>query len=260
MNIWDALFVQPLLNGIILFYKLTGNLGVAIIVFTVFMRLVLVPLTIPGMKQAQKMKEVAPNLEKLKEKYKNDRQGLAKAQMELYRQKGVNPAAGCLPQIFQMVLLFALFQVLSKPLEISSINPLLYPALKLEEGHVLVTKFWYLDLMKPDVFYLPGFPFPLPGVFVLLAALALFISFKMTMPAVKKEEKIAQKTATGTDDFMISMQKSMLWMFPLMTIFSGFAFRSGLILYWFVYSAFQAGQQYIFNRAQKVGRVDGKEK
>lgn len=257
MNIWDVLFVQPLLNGIIVFYDLTGNLGVAIIVFTVFIRFVLVPFTIPGMKQAQKMKEVAPYLERLKLKYKGDRQGLAQAQMELYRQKGVNPAAGCLPQVFQMVLLFALFQVfirvLSGPVDVAKINPLLYQALKLEESHVLTTKFWYLDLAKPDVLHFPGFPFPLPGVFVLLSAAALFVSFKMTMPAVKKEEKVAQKTATATDDFMVSMQKSMLWMFPLMTIFTGFAFPAGLALYWFVYSVFQVGQQYAFNRSQVKG-------
>lgn len=256
---WDALFIQPLLNGIILFYKLTGNLGIAIIVFTVFIRLVLVPLTIPGMKQAQKMKEVAPYLERLKLRYKNDRQGLAQAQMELYRQKGVNPAAGCLPQVFQMALLFALFQVfirvLSGPVDVVKINPLLYPALKIEEEDMLTTKFLYLDLAKPDVLHFSGFPFPLPGVFVLLSAVALYLSFKMTMPAVKKEEKVAQKTATATDDFMVSMQKSMLWMFPLMTIFTGFAFPAGLALYWFVYSVFQAGQQYTFNRAQKK---DGK--
>ena len=129
MNIWDAVLIQPLLNGILLFYKLTGNLGIAIIVFTVFIRLILAPLTIPGMKQAQKMKEVAPNLEKLKLKYKGDKQGLAKAQMELYRQNNINPAAGCLPQILQLIILFALFQVfirvLSGSVEIAKINELL---------------------------------------------------------------------------------------------------------------------------------------
>ena len=258
MNIWDAVLIQPLLNGILLFYKLTGNLGIAIIVFTVFIRLILAPLTIPGMKQAQKMKEVAPNLEKLKLKYKGDKQGLAKAQMELYRQNNINPAAGCLPQILQLIILFALFQVfirvLSGSVEIAKINELLYPALRLPSDHLLTTKFLYLDLAKPDTIPLSGIPFGLPGLFLLASAAAQYVSFKMTMPAVKKEEKVAKKTVTATDDFMVSMQQSMLWMFPLMTIFAGFAFPSGLVLYWFVYSAFQVGQQYIFNKSQNKAK------
>lgn len=254
MNIWDTVLIQPLLNGIIFFYNLTGNLGVAIIVFTIFIRLILVPLTMPGMKQAQKMKEVAPNLEKLKLKYKGDKQGLAQAQMELYRQNGINPAAGCLPQVLQLVILFALFQVfvrvLSGSVEVAKINPLLYPATQLPADHALSTKFAYLDLAKPDTIPVAGLPFALPGLFLLLSALSQFVSFKMTMPAVKKEEKVAKKTITPTDDFMVQMQQSMLWMFPVMTIFAGFAFPSGLVLYWFVYSLFQVGQQYVFNKQQ----------
>lgn len=257
MNIWDALLIQPLLNGIILFYKLTGSLGMAIIVFTIFIRLVLVPLTMPGMRQAQKMKDVAPNLEKLKLKYKGNKQGLAQAQMELYRQNGINPAAGCLPQVLQLVILFALFQVfirvLSGSIEVVKINELLYPVLRLSSDHALTTNFLYLNLSKPDTIPVAGLPFALPGLFLFLSAAAQYFSFKMTMPAVKKEEKVAKKTVTQADDFMVQMQSSMLWMFPLMTIFAGFAFPSGLALYWFVYSVFQVGQQYVFNKRQALG-------
>lgn len=252
MNIWEIIFIQPLLNGIILFYKLTGNLGMAIILFTVLIRTVLIPLTLPSLKMSQKMKELAPYLERLKLRYKDDKKKLAEAQMELYRQHGVNPVSGCLPQILQIVILFALYQVFLQVLStdgslIPKINKFLWSPLHLASDVVFSTKFLYLDLVKPDVFHLPNMSIPIPGIFLVFAAIVQFVSFKMMMPVVKKEEKIAKASAGKTDDLAVSMQQSMLWTFPLMTLVFGFAFPSGLVLYWFVYSLFQAVQQYFIS-------------
>jgi len=84
MNIFTTLLIQPLANGLIAFYKiLGGNMGLAIIAFSLFLRIILNPLTRPYMESMKKMKEVAPSLEKLKAKYQGDKVGLAKAQAEL---------------------------------------------------------------------------------------------------------------------------------------------------------------------------------
>ena len=110
MNIWFTLLQQPLLNGLIGFYQLFGNVGVSIVAVSVLIKLILTPLTLPSLKAAGKMKELGPKIDRLKKKYKDDKKGFAKAQMELYKQEGVNPAAGCLPQILQIVVLIAFLE------------------------------------------------------------------------------------------------------------------------------------------------------
>jgi len=227
MSLWHLILYQPLVNALIFFYNfLFSNFGLAIIVLTVAIRSFLIPLTLPSMKAAQKMKELAPEIAKLKKKYGSDRQQLAKAQMELYRQHGANPAAGCLPQIVQLIILIALYQAFIHVLRadgdvIEKLNQVLYPSLKLAEGTVINTHFSYLDLAKPDTFRLPGLAFPLPGLFLLLAAFIQFLSSKMMQPAVAQAQKEAVKTEGKADDLATSMQSQMLYLFPLMTIFIG---------------------------------------
>lgn len=239
---------QPLINLLIVFYHLLfNNLGLAIIALTALLRLLLIPLTSPSMKAMQKMREVAPELERLKKKHAGDRTKLMQAQADFYRQRGINPAAGCLPQLVQIVVLIALFQgfirVLSPDGDVTArLNEVLYPSLQIE-GQINKT-FFGRDLTSPDVYKVPGIPLPLPGVFLLLAAAAQFLSSKMMAPAVKKQEKIAKKTGGEMDDLMAGMQEQMLYLFPLLTIFIGYTFPLGLILYWGSFSVFQSAQQY----------------
>ena len=251
-QLWHIILYQPLLNGLIFLYRLIGSLGLAIIVFTTFIRAILIPLTVPSMKAAKKMQELAPELDKLKNRYKNDKQGLAKAQMELYKQHGANPAAGCLPQIVQLLILIALYQAFRQvlmsngPEVIQKINEVLYPSLQLSLETKINLQFLYLDLAKPDVFQLPvgGQNIPIPGLFLIAAALTQFLSSKMMSPGARAAEKVAGKTEEKSDDLATSMQSQMLYLFPLMTLLIGFTFPSGLILYWFIFSLFTMVQQY----------------
>lgn len=89
-------------------------MGLAIIGFSLFLRVVTNPLTKPYMASMKKIKEVEPLIKKLKLKYKNDQKGLMSAQTELYKQKGINPSAGCLPYILNIAIMIALFNVLPK--------------------------------------------------------------------------------------------------------------------------------------------------
>jgi len=251
IELWNFLLYKPLLNALIYLYGLLfNNFGLAIIVLTIFLRLILVPLTLPSLRTAKKMRELAPELEKLKSKYKNDRQKLAQAQMELYRRHGANPAAGCLPQIIQLIILIALYRAFIGVLQsnggeiATKLNQLLYSPLRLAEGTIINTNFLYLDLAKPDVFHLPGFPIPLPGFVLIAAALVQFVSSKMMQPIVAQSQKVAVKTETKKDDLGTSLQSQMLYLFPLITIFIGYSFPSGLILYWFIFSFSTALQQY----------------
>lgn len=250
MNIFTVALIQPLTNGLILFYNLLWqNMGLAIIGFSLFLRFATNPLTKPYMASMKKIKEIEPLIKKLKLKHKNDQKGMMAAQTELYKQKGINPSAGCLPYILNIVIMIALFNVFTHVLSIngdtmSKLNALLYAPLKMAENTVLHTGFLYLDVRKPDVFNFTGVPFPIPGPFIILAGLLQFLSAKMMAPVVKKEEEIAKKTKGEADDMAVAMQSSMIYTFPLMTIFFGVKFPSGLALYWLLFSIFQMYQQY----------------
>lgn len=256
MNIFNTALIQPLTNGLILFYKLLGgNLGLAIIGFSLALRFILNPLTKPYMQSMKKMKEVQPQLDKLKKKYAGDNKKLLAAQADFYKQQKINPGAGCLPYLLQIVVLIALFSVFTKVLAtdggIGKLNELLYTPLKFTQEESLNTKFLYLDLSKPDCYgsgKCPTNPFnlplPLPGPILLLAALLQFASAKIMAPAVKVEQKVAKKTKGAADDFQVAMQSSMTYTFPLFTLIFGISFPSGLALYWLLFSFWQAWQQY----------------
>ena len=224
-------------------------MGLAIIGFSLFLRFILNPLTKPYMESMKKIKDISPQVEKLKKKYKGDQVKFAQAQAELYKQKGVNPAAGCLPYLLQIVVLIAFFNVFAKTLypgvdTIESFNKLLYEPLRFSSQEVLNTKFLYLDIKQPDSFKVNPIPFSIPGPLLVLAAIAQFLSAKVMQPYTEAEEKIAKKTKGAEDDMQVAMQKSMIYTFPLMTLVIGLRFPSGLALYWFIFSVFQLISQY----------------
>lgn len=244
-----TLLTQPLANGLIVFYRLLGNnLGLAIIGFTVALRFLLNPLTKPYMDSMKKIKDYAPQIEKMKKKFGTDKMKFAKAQADFYKEKGVNPSSGCLPYLIQIVVLIAFFNVFTKTISnggdlVSNFNNMLYDTLKFSEGETINTNFLYLDVTKPDVFSIPGIGFSLPGIFVILSALFQFLSAKLQQPIINIENKVAKKTANTTDDIQVQMQKSMIYTFPLMTLFIGTKFSSALALYWLTFSLIQFFQQ-----------------
>lgn len=249
MNIFTILLTQPLANGLILFYRLLGeNLGTAILFFSLFLVFITRPLSKPQMESMKKMKELQPLIDKLKKKYEKDKVGFSKAQADLYKEKKINPTSGCLFQIIQILILYSLFGVFTSALSseaasVAKLNNLLYQPLKLAQNQILNTHFLYLDVSKPDVFNIKGVPFPIPGVFLLLATLAQFLSVKIMSPYVSAQEKLAKKTKSESDDMQLAMQSSMTYTLPLMTIIFGIRFPSGLALYWLVFSLFNVWQQ-----------------
>ena len=249
MNVFNTILLEPLANGLVLFYRaLGGNMGLAIIGFTVFLRFILNPLTKPYLESMKKIKDIAPEVEKLKGKYKGDKLKFAQAQADLYKAKGINPGAGCLPYLLQIVILIAFFNVFTRTLSgngdaVSNFNTLLYDFLKFEEGTTINMNFLYLDVTKPDVIKLAGLPFSLPGPLLFLSAFVQLLSAKVMIPFQKAEEKIASKTKEASDDMQVAMQKSMSYTFPLFTLIIGMQFASGLALYWFIFSLLQIYQQ-----------------
>ena len=246
IELWNTALFYPLLNLLIWFYKLTGNFGWSIIMLTVGLRAIMTPMVWNSMKAMKKQQELAPELAKLKVEFKDKKQELMSAQAELYKKNGINPASGCLPQILQIVVLIALFNafnlVLNSPL--SDVISKLYTFNQLPLGTTLSTWFYGINLLKPDLIYIPGISFGLPGLMVILSAAIQFLSSKMMMPEVQAIKKLAKETEEKSDDIMASSQEQMIYMFPLMTIVFGYQFPAGLVLYWFVFSLVSGIQQY----------------
>ncbi|MFB0546809.1 MAG: YidC/Oxa1 family membrane protein insertase, partial [Anaerolineae bacterium] len=101
-ELWTVFFFQPMLNGLLFLYDLLGqNFALSIAIFTVLVRLITLPLTLPQQKSAKKMQKLQPQLQQLQKKYAKDKEKLSQEQMKLYKEHGVNPMGGCLPMLIQ---------------------------------------------------------------------------------------------------------------------------------------------------------------
>jgi YidC/Oxa1 family membrane protein insertase len=219
------------------------NLGVAIVEIAVLSRIIFHPFAKQQTHYSKKMAELQPHIKSLKEKHGDNKQAFAAAQMELFKANGVNPAAGCLPAIVQIVVLFGLLGALNQILTMNLNDTL-----------------WIWNMAKPDAYQVSGLPFAVPGILVALAALTQFIQTKMMMPAsptASRGEPAGGPTEKKKEgDFaseFAEAQSSMIWMFPLMFLFLGTQWPSGLALYWTVSSVIAIGQQY------KIGGLGGLE-
>lgn len=269
-TLWNQLLVWPFLNLLTAFYKLfeyfhiPGPLGFAVIAMTLAIRLILYPLMATQLRSARKMAKIKPHMDALAVKHKGDKTALQQAQMALYKEHGVNPAAGCLPLLIQMPILIALYGVFNEVLNngnigkvVADINQVVYtPALKLTE---LDLNFFGMNLgVKPSQFQTHGYLLLL--VPILTAALqywqtkimmptpvnptnAPISTNKKTKALAKKDEKEEKPTDTAAE-----MQKQMMIITPLMFGYFAFQFPLGLALYWNIFGLFGILQQLRINK------------
>jgi len=242
-EIWNVALYNPILNLLVIFYHYLGNnMGLAIIMLTVVLKIALFPLTKPSIEAAKKQKELQPEIKKLKKKYK-DKSVFAQKQMELYKKHGANPMSGCLPQIVQFAIIIALYRVFLNILQdgasILDLNNNLYFAVtKFSATDILNTSFGYLKLTVPDQFFI------LP----VLAALSQFWMSKYMMTANKTIEKTVKDTPDKSDDLMYNMQKQMAYVMPLITLVIGVKLPSGLVLYWLISTLLSVAQYKWLNK------------
>ncbi len=269
-NLWNQLLVWPIVNVLIGFYKIfeylhiPGPLGFAIILLTIAIRLLLYPLMHAQLKSAKKMSDLKPHLDALNVKHKDDKQTLQKAQMELYKQHGVNPAAGCLPLLVQFPILIALYGVFSQVLGngnleklVTDINQILYlPLMKLSK---LDLSFFGTNLgVKPSDFQTHGWwLLSIP----LITGLLQWYQTKLMMPNTRisdvrsqTSEKIIPKSEIRNPkpdgDTAAEMQKQMAMITPVMFGYFAFQFPLGFALYWNIFGIFGIMQQLRVNNTK----------
>jgi len=255
------LFLAPFINALFAVYYMIGNFGLAIILVTILIRLILLPLVMPSLKSAQKIRELQPKLNKLKDKFGNDKQGLAKAQMDLYKQEGVNPLSGCLPQIIQIVVLLLFFYAFNMvslfsegKVSLEKINSNLIQSFRIDQDFKFDMSFFGSDLVQtPAKIFSQGMDsgLVLPLILLIGSGFLQYLSAKLMMPAPKVSESIADTTRDKEDDMMAMMRTQSTYFMPLMTIFIGWNFSLGLLVYWFVTSGFMVVQQLAVDKINK---------
>ncbi len=217
---WFDVMAKPTLYLLNFLYGYVGNYGVAIILVTVFIKLLFWPISQKGMKSMKTMQKLQPKMAKIREKFKDDKQLQQQEMIKLYQTYKVNPVGGCLPMVIQIPVFFALYKVLLQTIELRHAPFFL----------------WITDLSAPDRLFI-GFNLPFVGgipVLTLLMGATMFLQQKMT-------------PATGDP----TQQKVMMFM-PVIFTFMFLNFASGLVLYWFVNNLLSIGQQYLVNRHEVV--------
>ncbi len=225
---FHTIFYQPIFNALIGLYNLVGDIGIAIIILTVLLKLVLWPLTQKSLHSQKMLQSLQPKLKVLQEKHKDDKQALTQATMHLYKEEKVNPFSSCLPLLIQLPFLFALYQVLVDGLHSKSFESL-YGFVH-NPGTINVMSLGFLNLAVASI--------PL----AIVAGAAQFWQAKM-MP----RPPIPANAGPGAKDesTMAIMNKQMLYLAPAMTIFIGVKLPGGLALYWVVMSLLTVLQQYL---------------
>ncbi len=238
-TLFSTIFFQPLYNLLIFLYLIFPDFGISIILLTVMVRFALLPISKKSIDSQRKMQEIQPELKKIQEKYKHDKQEQGKKIMEFYKEKGVNPASGCLPMIIQIIFFIALYRVFMVGLDINEVSNLTYRFLKTPE-HLNPIAFGFLDLSKPNF------------LLTTLTAIAQFIQGKMMVKKNKKSTKEkAEKKSEATKekeyspDFGAMLQEQMIYMGPILTFIIGKHFASGIILYWLITTIFTIIQQWL---------------
>ena len=238
---WNTILINPIFNFLIALYRLTGNLGISIILFTVIAKAILIPVTLPSIKMAKKQRDIQPELEKINQKFKYDKKKQAELQMELFKKHGINPGAGCITTIITFVLMIAIYRALVKltmATDLVALNADIYfDAFKFSQGESLATKFLYLDLVKPDPYL----------IITVLTVVAQFIATKMMSPYSKTSTKAVKHTKSQTDDIAQAMQKQNQYIMPLMFFIFGITLPSGVMFYILVSILFQIAQTYYFS-------------
>lgn len=227
------IFTDPIFNVLMLLYHLFGDLGLSIIVLTVVIRLLLFPLYMKQLKSSKAMQAIQPLIADVKKKYPKDQRAQYQAMQEVYKEYGVSPAAGCLPLLIQLPVLYGMFFSLNLVLHatglggLHTINSTIYPFLPKFAALPNVYLNWFglnLNLGKSD----PSHILPV------LAGVATFLQLRMSQP----------RNTSGAKNAMAQQMQIMQFIMPFITFFFALNFPAGLALYWTTTSVFSMVQQY----------------
>ncbi|MFZ2560172.1 MAG: YidC/Oxa1 family membrane protein insertase [Candidatus Nanoperiomorbaceae bacterium] len=257
MNVFDLILTQPIFNLLAFIYAFVGDFGIAIIILTIIVRLILWPLVKKQLHQTKVMRQIQPELRRIKKRANGDRMLESQLMMELYREKGVKPMSSILVLVIQIPIFIALYSVIRiLSVKIAGVNPehYLYPFMQnfhvFASVHNLIidpnthTLFHFIDLTKTAANYAPAL------ILGIVAAVFQFWQSKQVMPQSGNQRKlrdIFKAAGRGEEvdqsEMMAATTGKMIYIFPLMTFFIALALPAALVLYYAVTSIVAVIQQ-----------------
>lgn len=240
---WNTLIIDPMVNTLLWIYDLLwNNFGLAIIVFTVLIRLITLPLTYQQTKSAQKMQELqkSKQWQDIQKKHKGDREKLSQEQMRIYKEMGVSPFGSCLPTVIQFPIIIGLYQAIIAalavtPTQLFNLSTHIYPFIPAAALIPLDNTFLWMNLSQPERLTIAGVGIPVLAIFVVITT---YIQSKLMTPPSQPGEQGAQMT-----------QAMNLYM-PFLMGWLAYSFAAGLALYFIVGNLFTIAQYAI------MGKVD----
>src|SRR5512143_765028 len=232
--LWNQIIILPFTNVLLFIYDMIGhNFGIAIILFTILIRLVTWPLNSQQLKSAKVMQDLQKDKEwqDIQKKYAKDREKLASEQMRVYKERGINPFASCLPTVIQLPIIFGLYRVImdalaTTPLGLLNLARSIYPFMNAALLIPLNSKFLWMDLGRPEGIPFPGgisVPFLQYGfpTLAIIVAITTYMQTKVTMPP----------SSGGPGDQGAAMNNMMSIYMPLLLGYFALNFASGLAVY-----------------------------
>jgi YidC/Oxa1 family membrane protein insertase len=249
---WETIIVNPFTNALLMIYKLVGgNFGIAIILFTILIRVITHPLMASQIKGSTKMQEMQNSKEwqDIQKKYKDDKEKLAQEQMKYYKTIGYNPLSSCLPSIIQIPLIFGLYQSIMRALAASPMQLLTLTRTVYSFFHVgglvpLNSKFLWMNLGQPERIYVLGYAIPFLAIIV---AITTYIQSKVTMPP-----------STNPKDQGAMMGKMMTLYMPLLLGYFALTFASGLSVYFIIGNLIGIAQYALLGKVNWNALLPGK--
>jgi YidC/Oxa1 family membrane protein insertase len=254
---WDTIIINPMTNLLLWIYDALGHgphmFGLAIILFTILIRLITWPLNASQVKGAQAMQELQndKDWQDIQKKYAKDKEKLAQEQMRVYKEKGINPFASCLPTLIQFPVIIGLYQSITRALSATPFDMLklartIYPFQNVEGIIPLNSKFLWMDLGRPESIQILGFALPTLAIIV---ALTTYVQSKLTMPA-----------SSNPNDQSAQMSGMMSIYMPLLLGWFALNFASGISVYFITSNALGIIQYATTGRANWSNLLPGGDK
>src|SRR5512137_2839998 len=249
---WETIIVAPFTNALLFIYKLIGgNFGIAIILFTILIRLITHPLMVSQIKGSTKMQELQGSKEwqEIQKKFKDDKEKLAQEQMKFYKEIGYNPLSSCLPSIIQIPIIFGLYQSIMRamaasPGQLLTLTRTVYSFFHVGDLLPLNSKFLWMNLGQPERVYAFGLAIPFLAIIV---AITTYIQSKVTMP-----------TTANPKDQGAMMSKMMTMYMPLLLGYFALTFASGLSVYFIVGNLLGIAQYALLGKVNWRALLPGK--
>jgi YidC/Oxa1 family membrane protein insertase len=249
-SIWNSVIIQPMVNILLVIYSVIGNFGIAIILFTILIRLVTHPLSVQQIKSGSKMQELQRSKEwqDIQKKYKDDKAQLQQEQMKIYKEKGINPLGSCLPTLIQFPIIIGLYQAIIRVLGGSPVQlielydvvykfPLFTKIVPIADLIPINNQFLWMDLSQPEKVYILGFGIPILAIIVVATT---WLQSRLMTPPSQPGDQGAQ------------MSQMMNLYMPLLMGYLALTFAAGLAVYFVTSNVFTIGQY------AAMGKVDWK--